>query len=360
MWSVSQAFLRTILGPHRVASLLEFHNGDGVWQPLTVQSGEVTADRTSQTRWSLNVTVTDDARLSAYSSKLRAHRGVYVGGQVEWVPLGVYRVEDVDRSTEDGNATLSGLSYEIIVSDAAFLIPRSVRGDAESAIRELITEVIPDAFVDFRTAPGQIAPITEDQDRWGIIDGSDDDASIANSLGAEVFCDNIGRFVVADIPALKKPPAWEVSDGVLVSASDTQTRDGVKNVIVVTGESLGEGETVGPAYAFDDDPYSPTFAGRDLFGSAGPFGRVVEHYSSSAFKDIGACERAAKGRLANSLGLRQTRKFQAAPNPALVPGDVVRLKPPGERASDHVVDRVNISLGNSAVIDVDTRTTRDV
>lgn len=361
MWPVSQALLRTIRGPHRVTARLEYRNGDGEWRGLSVVDGTATADRTSQVRWSLDATVhAPPEDLSPYASMLRAYRGVHVAGQVEWVPLGLYRMSSMNHAAASGTVKLSASSREAIIADAGFLVPRTARGDAESAITDLIREVIPDAYIDYRAAPGSVDTIIEDQDRWKLIAGSRDDASIANALGAEVFCDNIGRFVVAPIPTLDRAPMWEAGEGALVSEKTSRSRDGVYNVVVATGANLGEDEQAGPGYAWDDDPFSPTYAGADLHdvSSAGPFGRVIKFYSSSALKTTADCERAARGQLADSLGLHQQVSFTSLINPALVPGDVVRVSPPGLRSSDHVIDRIAIPLAGGASVDVTTRTSR--
>jgi hypothetical protein len=366
VYPVSDAFLRTIAGAHRVAASLEFHASDGTWQPLELSKGNVSADRTSQTRWSLTATVLEPpGSLSPFGSMLRAHRGVYLpDGTVEWVPSGVFRCESVKRQTGSPEVDVTGLSAEKIVADGGFLVPRNLHGGSGVAsIRELITEVLPGAYVDVRVPDQILGSLTEDKDRWGMIDGSSDSPSIAKLLGAEVYADGLGRFVIGPVPTVDDPPVWTAGDGVLVSADSELSRDGVVNVWVVTGASAGEdNETVGPGYALDTDPYSPTFAGSSLFDptDVAPFGRVIDYYSSSALKDQGDCERAAAAKLADSLGLKHTVSFESVLNPALRPGDVVRIAPPGVLAHNHVIDKLTVDLAGSASLKADTRTSRQV
>lgn len=366
MWPVSAVFLRTIRDSHESLASLQYHNGDGAWRELTVVDGQVTADRGSQTRWSLDATVTgvdmSEQGLNAYTSRLQAYRGVRLPSeQVEWVPLGQYRVESVSADVGADTLAVTGLSREIVVSDSKFLTPRTVRGDAEAAVTTLIREAIPDAYVDFRAESTQLGPITEDADRWTVIDGDSDDPSIGRALGAEVYTDGIGRFVVAPVPTIQDEPVWIADEGVLVTAAHELSRDGVYNVVVASPESTEEGADNRPGYAWDDDPASPTFAGYDPLNpmsTAGPFGLVVQHYSSSALKTYGDCVRAAQGILADSLGLAQQVSFTSLANPALVPGDVVRVAPPGERPGNHVIDSLSIDLIGGASIETKTRTTR--
>jgi len=408
MYPVSEALLATIRASHRIDVAVEFDQQDEHWQPLRVVDGTAEADRGSKTRWSIEATVADDQnsrQVTPFGSRLRAFRGVVLGsGATEWIPLGVCRVESVSHTRGEATRKLSALSFEQAIDDAKFLVPRSLNGGSASyAIRALIHEVLPEAEVQVRVPDQIIGSLTEDEDRWGLIDGDSDDASVAKLLGAEVFCDNQGRFIVDTVPRVRKTPVWTVDTGVMVSHDGEYSRDEVYNVVVTKGEEdnateededdpaaqvvhpppkdetiadpdeseigddedtaadeAAEKEIPGPAYAWDNDPDSPTFAGHTLDDKPGPFGRVVEHYSSSALKDMGDCQRAAEAHLAQGLGLQHTVGLDAIVNPAVQPGDTIRIAPPNQPASNHVIDKISIPLEAKASMTLDTRADREV
>lgn len=406
MWAVSDRFLATIRASHMVTATVQYDHGDGVWRDLRLVEGSADADRGSKTRWSIDATVVDDEtsrQVTPFGSRLRAFRGVVLAdGTEERVPLGVCRVDSVSHKHGEATRKISALSFEKAVEDAQFLVPRSLNGgSAAYAITELIREVLPDAEVEVRVDDQIIGSLSEDKDRWGLIDGGQDDASVAKLLGAEVYCDNVGRFIVDVVPRVKQHPVWTVDTGVMVSHDYEFSRDDVYNVVVAVGEQDNEttDETVdhpeedepeegtpeedptepeededgeaddgkekevpGPAFAWDDDPDSPTFAGSTLDDArdVGPFGRVVEHYSSSALKDMADCQRAAEAHLAEGLGLKHTVGLESIVNPALQPGDTIRIAPPNEPASNHVIDKISVPLAAKATMSLDTRADREV
>ncbi|MGH3500930.1 MAG: DUF5047 domain-containing protein [Nocardioidaceae bacterium] len=333
------------------------------WEPLEVIGGTVTCDRTSQVRWSADLTVpygAGHANVTPYGAWVRMFRGVRLLREtpVE-VPWGVYRVEQADNDRGTRRLTLSGL--ESALQDARFARPRTISGPAADVVRNLVSEVLPDIPVTWSGGGDRtdLPAVTEAKDRWGLIAGGSADASIAGSLGKEIFCGPNGTLRVVDVPGIGDHVSWEATSaaGVLVSSTATDTRDGVTNLWVVTGERT-DGPPVGPAFAWDSNPGSRTYAGQNpLHGTPpGPFGLVTGYYSSPLMRNDRMCRHAANTRLRDSLGAQRQVTFTAVSNPALEAGDVVAVTVPSGHVERHLVDSWTTDL-TSGVMDCTTRTT---
>jgi hypothetical protein len=99
--------------------------------------------------------------------------------------------------------------------------------------------------------------------------------------------------------------------------------------------------------AVDSGTQSPTRWG-------GPFGRVPKFYSSPFITTYSQAWAAAHAMLAKELGLPYSADFTAVPNPALEPGDPVRVSYPG-RAETHIIDRMTVPLTVGAPLAASTR-----
>lgn len=340
----------------------EYSRDHSTWHELTLTGGRVRCDRTSQTRWSADVTATYEsgAEVSPYGDWVRIYRAVQLlrDTPVE-VPWGVYRVEQVDRHALDGvGLTLSGL--ESAIQDARFPQPRTIYGVARTVVEDLVGEAVGGVAISWHGSGGDttLDSVTETEDRWGLLAGSSE-PSVAESLGVEMFFDARGRFRVVDVPSTADEAAWDATAvaGVLVKSTATDTRDGVVNLWVVTGERSDGKPPVGPAFAWDDRPGSPTFAGRNPLhgGRPGPFGLVTGYYSSPLLRTDYMCAHAADTRLRNSIGARRQVDFTAVQHPGLEAGDTVAVKVP-DGIERHLVDSWVADLA-SGVMTCRTRTT---
>ncbi|WP_432137660.1 DUF5047 domain-containing protein [Streptomyces sp. bgisy154] len=321
-------------------------------------SWSVTADRTSQTRRTLQAVLAPETvrglmGVTVKGAYLQLDVGIdYGDGSQELIPQGLFRLDSEDTQRPDGGISVQGYGREKVVSDDKFLTPRTERNSsALDLIEMLLLESVPDAVVVRRTTRDAAVPYTTwERERWEAIDGTD--ASLARAAGVEVWADGRGRFVISDVPTLADPPVWTVDSGaggVLITLSSSTSTDGVHNVIVATGDASDGSVPVGPVIVQDTNPTSPTRVG-------GPFGRRVRHYSSPLLRTTDQATTAAHSLLANSLGLSAGLSFTAVPNPALEPGDVVLAAPQGEPPELHIIDRTQLS--SSGAMSCDTRSTR--
>lgn len=354
---------------HQVVVEASWNRG-GVSTPLGVVSGAVTADRRNVSRWACDVTVTPDAvadvrgGLDPYGARLVLKRGIRTpGGDSHLCGLGVYRVQSVDLSSPLGGVTISGVSLESAVTDARFPTPRTPgASSALPLLKSLIVEAVPDATftVDAGIANRALPKgVTWDTDRW---DSAEESAveQLRRVLAADVGTDGFGVFRVQPTPTAETP-VWEVDaggSGVLVAAASSLSRDGVTNLWVVTGEP-SDSNPVGPAFAWDTLPGSPTYAGVNPTkqdSAPGPFGVVTGFYSSPLLGTLADCQATALSLLADSLGLAKSVSFTSLSNPALEVGDCVGVATPLGREL-HVIDSIGIGLGASEGMACSTRAT---
>lgn len=347
----------------------EVSEDHATWYEVGVTGGSVSASRASQVRWTCDVTLDLGRDVDPYGMWLRLFYGVRVPRwQPVYVPWGVYRVEDSEASTSALRVTGNGL--EKALQDAAFPTPRTVPGEAGGTVQQvvsrLVRDVLPDAAVDWRLSVDRIArDIVVESDRWGLIAGGSDDPSFARALGGEMYFDGRGVFVAAPVPTTAAEPVLTVASGqagMLVSPRVVRSRSGVYNLVSATGESTGDGPEIGPGYAWDIDPGSRTYAGPDPVNRpdlAGPFGVVTRFYSSPQLRTVDQCTQAARGILANALGLHKAVSFDQLVHPGLEPGDVVLLEEEPGVMVPHLIDSWSTDLATGAM-SVQTRSTRPV
>lgn len=359
MFPVTQRFLAN-LGLVRWIPRVEWQTGHGApWQPLDYLDGSVSAKSTSQVRWEgalrLSGAVTGRAGIHPYGCRLRMFTGMWFGpNDVEWVPLGRYRIEDV--TTEGRNQidfTAKIASLETQVQDARFHKPRVIdAGSSKFTVEKLIREALPEASVSWQVPDTTLPQFTEERDRWGVLDGRSGDPSIARSLSARLFCDARGEFMMRAVPSLDDDPVWSLDyddGGVLVAPQESLSREGVYNQIVVTGGSDTGDIPIGPAIASDEDPVSPTSA-------KGPFGQVPLFYNSKLITTYAQAQATALAMLAPRLGLKQTVTVDAMSNPALEPDDVISIRMPNGSVQNHVLDEITYSP-TGGLMRVNTRAT---
>lgn len=171
-----------------------------------------------------------------------------------------------------------------------------------------------------------------EEDRWQFLEG------LAESLGAEIFFDRNGDVTVRPIPGIYgdgeiPEPDWVIDageDGLLKDADRSVSRDGVYNGVVVVG-SADEDRPQPFALVTDNDPKSLTRWG-------GPFGKSLLRIERSELTTNDQCERAARAELINITGLQRNLSFEAIGNPAMDPGDIIKIVFPDGSSEIHMLD----------------------
>jgi hypothetical protein len=117
MYPVSDRFLTAISESGSPVTEVVLFRTDGRVETLPHTGGSVSVDRGNATRRTCSVTLADldliprtaADNLSVYGAQLRISRGVdYGNGERELVPLGVFRVDDIDGDVDEGPVTIQG------------------------------------------------------------------------------------------------------------------------------------------------------------------------------------------------------------------------------------------------------------
>ncbi len=374
MFAVSDRVLAAVTGSHGIATKARLVTTPGdtgadiAGRELAVLSGRVTLDAQADIRGRLDMTVIepwptsfDVDQIGCYGSEIAVWRGVEFGnGDVERVPLGVYRIDTV----EQGEAPLGALSITAFdrmkgIIDARLLSPVQYASSATygAVVEDLVTAVYPAAVIEWDDGSdagtlGRQQIVTED--RYAFL------RDLAAGLGKVIYFDYRGVLVIRTPP----DPAVPVLDvaagksGVLVSARRLLSRDGVYNAVAATGEAVDDNP---PAFgvAYDDDPGSPTYW-------EGPYGKVPRFYSSPFLTTNAKARAAARSVLLGNLGLPYAVDFSMIPNPALEPLDAVRVcyppvldgRSPAAARENHVLDTLVIGLGSNEAMAATTRLSR--
>lgn len=346
MYPVSDRFLARLAESHTVATQVQLFLTDGRVVDLAHTGGSVSVDRSQAIRRTCTVTVADPSliprtaadQLATYGAQLRISRGVEFGdGSSELVPLGLFRLDSVDGDVSEGPVTLQGKDRSAIIADDKFTAPYTATGTVVGAITALIQRSIPaaDIISQITDTPIGSRAFDVEADPWA---GAQE---IAAAAGAEVYANADGSFVIAALPdLLTATPVWAVEatdGGVYISGNRAMSSDGVYNGVLARGENTADNVPPVSSLATDSDPNSPTYWG-------GPFGRRPLFYTSSTLTTTNACAAAANLKLAAAKAPNASGDISSLPNPALEPGDVLRVMHEDGSRELHQVSSFSVPL----------------
>jgi hypothetical protein len=356
VWPVSGAFLQALRQSHPVVVKADLYLGNVLLRSgLPVHDGTLNIDAGSPIRRTATVQIAGSDLipwaaadvLAPYGDELQLSAGVqYPDQSQELVPVGRLRIDEAAPSTGSAQITLQCSDRTKYMQEAQFLTPQqSITSNTIVAeITRLLHDVLPGLTVtNLTTDTTKVSLLSWAQDRWGAI------ADLATSIGAEVVMDPQGTALIRPVPTLDAAPVWTVdagTQGVMVSAQRTLTRQGVYNIVVVTSNPV-DGTPPIQAVVTDTDPQSAT-------QWPGPFGQVPRFYTSPTITSTGQATAAAQALLAKSVGAAFSVTFAAVPNPALDGGDVIQIVYPTGQVELHMIQTLAISLSTGAM----TGTTR--
>jgi len=361
VYPVSDRFLTALAESHRVITSVQLFRTDGDVIDLAHTGGSVPVDRGQAIRRTCTVTSADISlipanptdQLAVYGARLRIARGIDFGdGTQELVPLGTFRLDEVSGDPLLGPVTLTGKALECIVADDKFTVPYRASGSVVSAIRDLIVRSIPDADVVSFVTDALIGPRTWDieGDPWAAVQ------EIAAVVGAECYTSGDGSFIIARLPdLLAATPVWTVAageGGVYIKGSRGMRSAGVYNGVLARGDNTETATIATPYLATDSDTGSPTYWG-------GPYGRRPFFYTSSTLTTAAACQAAAELKLQAAKAPNASGDFSSLPNPALEPGDVLRIVHPGGMRELHQVAGFTVPLEPGGDFPISTISARE-
>ncbi len=364
MRAVSDAFLRTVKGSHKMVARARvcstFQTGTNPTGTLIpILDGDVVMDGSADIRSTLDM-LTDgtrmwptrlDSLLAPYGNEIFIERGIqYSDERVEYVGLGYFRIQTPEQETApNGPIRIAGRDRMAGIVDARLVTPVQFEAGASLGfiVESLVQEVYPDAIVEWDDSTDTVvltrSLIVED-DRFGFLD------DLIRAQGKIWHWDHRGILVIRTMPDPSEP-VYEVFSGpggVLLELSRHLSRDGVYNAVVASGEGT---DTATPVFgaAYDNDALSPTFY-------HGRFGPVPRFYSSPFLATDGQAAAAAEAILRRNIGLPYSLNFRTIANPALEPWDPVAVRPGrGQGRETHVLQRITVPLVAAADMTAETK-----
>jgi hypothetical protein len=363
MWPNLSTTAAIMLGQsHSIAARVTVTSPNGgAYVDLPISAGEVDIDTTSQVRTKATFTADMDFwpatpldLLAPFGSRAFIEYGIGLpAGLIEWVPCGVFVLDQSQRqrpvSTSQTGVAVQLNDLSALVADDRFEAPTQTVAGATcvAEITRLIQEVlgIDVAVIDLTGSTLVAAQIEMQRDRWA--EGIE---ALADAIGAEVFFDRLGQPTIRPVPTLADTAVWTVTtgptDSILISQTDTLSRDAVYNAVVASGQ---RSDGTAPVYSVvtDDDPTSPTFYG-------GPFGKKPRFYSSALLTTVDDCTVAGIALLERARGTGAQVALETLVNPAIDGGDVLTLVQDGTLTT-HIVDQASIPLGPDGTQKLGTR-----
>lgn len=357
MWPLSTPAKYALTQSHSVEFRATAYGQFGTLQ-IPVAGGQVVSDAGSQVRrtgtllTSLALWPVDPRSvIQVTGTEIQIDYGIVIPGVgTEWVPLirGLISKASKKRPLpSDGTLPLQLVDRAAKVAQDKLLTPgQTVSGALTTVeIRRLIQESLGTgvAVVD-QTGSSKIAPVMEiAKERWA--EGVE---VLADSIGAEVFADPQGTFVIRPQPTLADVPVWVANTGprgVVLGREDELDRDAIYNGVIVRGERT-DGTAPVTATVWDTDPTSPTYY-------LGPLGRKPREYSSPLLTTVAQCQAAGAAILARYKGANAKVSLSLLVNPALEAGDVISV--PDDGAKAHIIDKVVVPLSPTSAPPLETR-----
>lgn len=208
------------------------------------------------------------------------------------------------------------------------------------AVRQMVLDRLPSQTEFSLASTEHVTPLLV----FGADQGGDpwqDIAEMATAVGFECYFDPAGVFVFRPVPDPRRgEPVWAfdiASAPTVTEAKRELTDEQTFNFVVVKGESTSTKNPV-TAFAFDDDPSSPTYVN-------GPYGVVTTRLTFPLIITQEQAQAAADAILLNSLGAADTVTITVVPMPALEPGDVITVNVPDVKASGtYLINQISTSL----------------
>lgn len=325
--------------------------------PLQVVGGSVTLDRRASILGRLTIDLAEPARiptvsggvLTPYGYELAVSRGIrYPDGTTELMPLGVFPIQ-VSKVDDTSLTSIQAYDRAQLVSDARFEDDYSIAAGTNyaTAIQTMISVAVTGlTFLFSSTAyTTPLLTFTAKDDRWKAAQ------EMAKAIGCELFFNGAGQCVLRPEPAADAVPVWTVSEGAggaLVRAAIALDRAPAYNRVIASGSSA-TAAAVYRGVATDNNPASPTYY-------LGPFGRKPRFYSSPFITSNAQATTAAQGILTAGLGLGRSVDLSAIPNPAVEPGDPIRVvRAQLELDEVHIPDVITFGLGAETAMTMSTR-----
>jgi hypothetical protein len=278
--------------------------------------------------------------LTPKGTEIRVYRGLYVGMDYEWVPMGVFGIVEPEvRAHSDGTVIeIKGFDRVDKLRALHFTDPWVIPDGTNfaTAIGAIVTSRMP-------TVPVRLAPLTYTTpaitfDRlsspWDAI------KDLCEASGTVAYFDQLGTFVVE--PAVGVPTGLTYGIGerslLMTSARKFLSTENVYSGVIVRGEHPDK--TPVRVEKWDVDPASPTY-------SDGPFGRRPYGIYSQAVITTPQAQALADEALPRVTKMKQECEITTRGHPGHEVGDIITISDPRSRTNgDYQVRTATIPLKN--------------
>ncbi len=347
---------------HGVRAQVIAHTADGAAVEVPVTSGTVTFDSSSNVRRQGTVNFANVPGLwpqspwdilSPWGTELEINYGVVKpGGIVEYVPLMIGPIQKVTRNIPGTDEIQVNVSdYCAYLSDDRFDVTTSTAGTMTvvQQITAYIQDTLPGAVITDLTNDQTKCPVADmQQDRLGGI------VKLATAIGAEVYCDRTGGFVIAYAQTIDSDPTFAISGkGLLISVQETADRANVYNRVRVSGQTNSgttTTSTVPPVFALAED-----HDGASVVQLGGPFGRKTRFYVSPFITTADQAQTTANALLAKVTGTPVVADLTTMVDPLLEAGQTGNVSYTGKVAR-YVIDSVTVPLSAKDTQAIKSRT----
>ncbi len=376
MYAVTQRLLDAVSGSHRALTTCE------VWSPTSAGAlgtfhaiaGNVTIDRTRAARRLAQCSVVDPtgvlvplsaaALFQVYGNEVRLNRGVlYSDGTSELVPLGVFGINTVEISEDQGGVViaLDCVDRSARITRARWTDPYSIA--AGTNLATAVDAIISNRFPAVRTS---LAPTTYTLPATVLGANASDQAAsdpwrdcvgLMADAGYDLYFDASGVAVSVQTPDLAATNAvltYDTGDvSVVLSAKRTISNENVTNGVIVTAEGSSLPAPI-RAESWDMNPQSPTYR-------LGNYGDAPQFYTSPLIQSQQQAQDTADAMLAKAVGRNESLEWTEIVNPALDVWDVIKILSPNIGVSRYaVIDALTIPLDASTPMSASTRITLDI
>lgn len=277
MWAVSQAFDATLREASRTwATKVEVLYGNEIVTTLDVMiSGYIGLDNVAVRR-ELHCTFVDadgtltptqaSDLLTPKGTEVRVYRGLLVGSDYEWVPMGVFGIVEPEvRAHSEGTVVeLKGFDRVDKLRALHFENPWVIAAGTpfHTAISDIVTSRMVGVPLRVTTSPYTSSEVAFDRltSPWEAL------RSLTEASGYVIYFDQLGTCVIEPETPVRTGVVYDIGDQSLLmtSARQFQSTETVYSGVIARGEHPDH--TPIRAEVWDVDPKSPTY-------SLGPFGR---------------------------------------------------------------------------------------
>lgn len=337
MWKTSDGFAEALRAKARTwSSKIEvLYGGDLVTTLNVVVDGDVSIDNVAVRR-SLDLRIVDiDGNLTPDSAshllapkgtELRVYKGLLVGSEYEYVPLGVFGIvePEVAAHVNGTQVKIKGWDRVDAIRVRQFENPYTV--SAGTATTTAIKDIITSRFdVEVRVTPtGHTVPesvFDALSDPWDAV------RKLADADGLTAYFDQLGTGVVEpDVEVMTNVEYVIGENSHLVSTTRKITADRTYSGVIVRGEHPEAGAF--RSEVWDTNPASPTYAD-------GPFGRRPYGFYSKLITSQAMADETAQTIFDRVAKMKQTVEIITIGHPGHDVGDVVHIVDPRSRTNGY-------------------------